>query len=368
MTLLFGRFRRYLHLPLLQDAFRFSPLCLHGAHGPIFGLRTTGKVYRERLDSVTSCCLFMVAGVRVLAQHVCCLRINDPQWCDLKLIFLMVVDGTDMMAKTIYNLKSAQIRLLDSLCTSEAILPKSPLIKHPATPWLSHENARKIFSKVYKFKEGEYVRNVEAMVKEDLWSMLEKKLTGAEISAKEKQFKEEGYRFLSQLKHNMSMKTDKSGVKYIEKVSTVAVKNSFVSKYLNPSNTSAYQSSEKVDMKVSIEQEQKLGIQWKVCELAPMKKDMDGSNFNSVHPIIPTCPQPVEVVAINPECEKRLKVVLQVRGVIDIHLSNLLSCKVAAKKLNHRIVFNRRKRKYSCFFHHTIPYWSVEGDGMQVSI
>eukprot|EP01018_Ginkgo_biloba_P017611 Gb_37645 [translate_table: standard] len=190
---------------------------------------------------------------------------------------------------------------------------------------VSHENTRKIFSQVYKLKEEEFLRNVEAMVK-DLWSMLETKLTGAEISAKEKQFKEEENRFLSQLKCNMSVKTDKPGVKYLEKVSTVVEQNSFVGKYFNPryllANTSTYHSSEKVDLKVSVEQEQKLGIQWKVCELAPMKKDMDELNFNSVHPIIPTCTQLVELVTINPECERLVKVVLLKSGESLIFIHN----------------------------------------------
>eukprot|EP01018_Ginkgo_biloba_P033752 Gb_25339 [translate_table: standard] len=186
----------------------------------------------------------------------------------------------------------------------------------------SHENSKKIFSQVYKLKEEEFLRNVEAMVKKDLWSMVEKKLIRAERSAKEKQFKEEENMLLSQFKRNMSVKTGKPGVKYIEQVSTAVEQNSFVGKYLNLLNTSTYHSSEKVDLKVSVEQEQKLGIQWKVCELAPMKKDMDELNFNSVHPIIPTCTQSVELVTINPECERLVKVVLLKSGESLIFIHN----------------------------------------------
>ncbi|KAH9292391.1 hypothetical protein KI387_042422, partial [Taxus chinensis] len=62
---------------------------------------------------------------------------------------------------------------------------------------------------------------------------------------------------------------------------------------------------------------------WKACELTPMKKDLNELNSNSeTHPIVPTCGEPLELVAINPEQERLLKVAVLKSGELMVFIHN----------------------------------------------
>ncbi|XP_057849511.2 uncharacterized protein LOC131060350 [Cryptomeria japonica] len=193
---------------------------------------------------------------------------------------------------------------------------------------LSHKKITTVCDQVYKKQEHKFLESV----KENLSSVLlshqgakdqEKKpfinLRDAkgmvtkylgmekdkeESEEREKQFKPAEDKYIQELKKNMPKNREGTLVtRYIEEVAVIKPQS-------------------KLKVKVSIVEDQKSTIVWKAQELIALKKDIDELNSNCEHPIVPTCGQSFELVAINREQERLVKVVALRSGVMIVFIEN----------------------------------------------
>ncbi|KAH9293003.1 hypothetical protein KI387_041803 [Taxus chinensis] len=168
---------------------------------------------------------------------------------------------------------------------------------------LSHDTLKIVCWQVYKEQEHKFLESVKEL--------------SSSVLKKEKRYTEAEDRFVQDLKKKLSGVTDESLVtRFIEEITTKRLSR------LNPLNWWSNSEAE-LKVKVSTVEEHQFDVMWKACELTPMKKDLNELNSNSeTHPIVPTCGEPLELVAINPEQERLLKVAVLKSGELMVFIHN----------------------------------------------
>ncbi|GLJ33822.1 hypothetical protein SUGI_0679990 [Cryptomeria japonica] len=161
---------------------------------------------------------------------------------------------------------------------------------------LSNDNLKTVCCEVYKDNKRKFCENIK-----ELWTSLFGK-GGSFANSRLRDVEDE---FVKELKKKMSaLKDDNLVTRFIQEVTADRQSRS--------RNWSWSSQPEQPELKVkfSTVKEHPLEIVYKVCELTPKKKDIDDANTISGRPIVPTCGDPVELAAINPQNERLHKVVV----------------------------------------------------------